>query len=246
MKKRTILFLSVILALGCLCGCMSDSDNVVGNASDELLAETDDEQEDTWEDSEDDSEDDYEDDSEDTQEDDEDVPEDETEEWQEDEEDVATADDDKDYSNTFLQFTLEDLDHNSVSMKDLISPNKVTILNFWGTFCGPCINEMPELGKLERKYKDQGIEIIGVTGDLIDLNGNVDEGLIDDARDIVQQTGVTYPILIPTSEIMNYAQLEAYPTTFFVNADGELLTDPIVGSYSGSDWEQMIQEMLED
>ena len=144
-----------------------------------------------------------------------------------------------------MKMEVMDLSKNPVKLGSLISGNKVTMLNFWGTFCGPCIGEMPGLGDLERKYKDQGFEILGLTSDIVDYQGNMDEDLIGEAEDIAADTGVTYPILITSKELMDYTQLMAFPTTYFVDAQGNMLRDPVVGSQSKESWEKIITELLE-
>ena len=144
-----------------------------------------------------------------------------------------------------MEMEVMDLAKNPVKLGSLISGNKVTMLNFWGTFCGPCIGEMPDLGDLERKYKDQGFEILGLTSDIVDYQGNMDEDLIGEAEDIAADTGVTYPILITSKELMDYTQLMAFPTTYFVDAQGNMLRDPVVGSQSKESWEKIITELLE-
>lgn len=144
-----------------------------------------------------------------------------------------------------MEMEVMDLAKNPVKLGSLISGNKVTMLNFWGTFCGPCIGEMPDLGDLERKYKDQGFEILGLISDIVDYQGNMDEDLIGEAEDIVADTGVTYPILITSKELMDYTQLMAFPTTYFVDAQGNMLRDPVVGSQSKESWEKIITELLE-
>ena len=144
-----------------------------------------------------------------------------------------------------MEMEVMDLAKNPVKLGSLISGNKVTMLNFWGTFCGPCIGEMPDLGDLERKYKDQGFEILGLTSDIVDYQGNMDEDLIGEAEDIAADTGVTYPILITSMELMEYTQLVAFPTTYFVDAQGNMLRGPVVGSQSQETWEKIITELLE-
>ena len=58
-------------------------------------------------------------------------------------------------------FTLSDLEGNPISLNKL--KGKVVLLNFWGTWCGPCRKEIPDFIKLAEKYKDNGLEIIGIT-----------------------------------------------------------------------------------
>lgn len=144
-----------------------------------------------------------------------------------------------------MKMAVTDLDGKEVKLADLISENKVTMLNFWGTFCGPCIREMPGLGELERKYKDQGFEILGMTSDIVDAKGNYDDDLIEDAKDIVADTKVAYPILVTSRELLDYGKFTAFPTTYFVDSAGNMLMEPIVGSKAESQWEEIITELLE-
>ena len=58
-------------------------------------------------------------------------------------------------------FTLADLKGEKVSLSDL--KGKVVLLNFWGTWCGPCKREIPDFVSLSKKHKKNGLEIIGVT-----------------------------------------------------------------------------------
>jgi thiol-disulfide isomerase/thioredoxin len=55
------------------------------------------------------------------------------------------------------------IDGKSISMKDL--KGKVVVIDFWATWCGPCVNEMPKMKELYAKYRDQGVEFIGVSLD---------------------------------------------------------------------------------
>ncbi len=144
-----------------------------------------------------------------------------------------------------MDMTVRDLDGNEVELGSLISQNKVTMLNFWGTFCGPCIREMPGLGELEREYKDRGFEILGLTSDIVTQDGSLDQEAIRDARYIAEQTGVTYPLLVAGMDLIRYAELYAVPTTFFVDAEGTLLAEPVIGSQEKAVWEQTGKELLE-
>lgn len=137
-----------------------------------------------------------------------------------------------------------DLDKNDVRLGDMISGNKLTMINYWGTFCGPCIGEMPYLAELEKEYKDQGFEIIGLTCDIALPDGSYDDEAIEDARDIMNSTGVDYPILIATEEINDFINSEYVPCTFFVDSNGNRIGDEIVGSQEKDDWEQTIKDKL--
>ncbi len=148
-------------------------------------------------------------------------------------------------TNELLDLTVLDLEGNEVRLGDYIENNKVTILNFWGTFCGPCVMEMPDLQQLGEKYKDQGVGVVGLTVDILDENGNIQDDLLEDAHDIINRTGVQYPILIATPEVLKLCKLPCNPTTFIVGPDGEMLIDPIFGGQNDAAWEKTFQSAVE-
>ncbi len=145
----------------------------------------------------------------------------------------------------FMAAMLLDLDGNEVSLGGIISGNKVTLLNIWGTFCGPCISEMPGLGDLARTYADRGAGIVGLTCDILDGSGNVQADVVEDARDILDTTGVEYPVLILSRALEEATDLQYVPTTYIVDASGHILYGPIVSSMPASEWETLILECLE-
>ncbi len=145
-----------------------------------------------------------------------------------------------------IGFKVYDESQNEKSLSEYVTGNKVTMLNFWGTFCGPCIRGMPELAQIEKKYKDKGFEIVGVTTDATDYeNGGLIPNILKDADDILKQTGVEYPVCFAGADLMRYTQITAVPTTFFVDEKGNLLTSPMVGSRSGEEWESIITGLLD-
>ena len=145
-----------------------------------------------------------------------------------------------------IGFTVYDRSQNKVRLSEYVAGNRVTMLNFWGTFCGPCIREMPDLAEIEKEYRDEGFEIVGVTTDATDYeSGGLIPYILKDADSIIEQTGVEYPICFAGADLIQYTQITAVPTTFFVNENGDLLTDPMVGSRSREEWESIINELLE-
>ncbi len=143
-----------------------------------------------------------------------------------------------------INYTVKDLDLNDVALADYVKGNKLTMINFWGTFCGPCISEMPELGEVERNYKDKGFEIVGLTTDVADLQGNYDESVIDDARSIIEDTGITYPVLVAPAQLMVDIGLQYVPTSYFLDSEGNVLGSAEIGSRSGEEWEEVINGYL--
>ena len=143
-----------------------------------------------------------------------------------------------------MNYTVKDLELHDVALADYVKGNKLTMINFWGTFCGPCISEMPELGEIERNYKDKGFEIVGLTTDVADLQGNYDESVIDDARSIIEDTGITYPVLVAPAQLMVDIGLQYVPTSYFLDSEGNVLGSAEIGSRSGEEWEEVINGYL--
>lgn len=102
-------------------------------------------------------------------------------------------------------FTLEDLQGNRVSLSDF--KGKVVVLDFWATWCKPCVMEMPMLDKFYTEYKNQGLEVIGVT---LDRNPEV-------VSRFVEKLGVNYLILMGDPAIARIYKAQAIPTTYLLD-----------------------------
>lgn len=119
---------------------------------------------------------------------------------------------------------------------------KLTMVNVWATFCGPCINEMPDLGEIAAEYDAADFQLIGIISDVIEG----DEGeTFTEAQEIIAQTGANYTHLLLNEEL--YVNLvgasDSVPTTYFFNEKGELL-GYLVGAQSKDVWKQIIDELL--
>ena len=86
-------------------------------------------------------------------------------------------------ASAFPAFTATDLDGNTVT-ESIFTEKDLTVLNIWGTFCGPCIGEMPELGKWAKEMPDN-VQIVGL---IIDINGEEDTEHRDLAIEITAQS----------------------------------------------------------
>lgn len=129
-------------------------------------------------------------------------------------------------TTAFPAFTATDLDGNTVT-ESIFSEKDLTVLNIWGTFCGPCIGEMPELGEWAKEMPDN-VQIIGL---IIDINGEEDTEHRDLAVDITEQAGVDFPNLIANEDFAPILKdVIGVPTTLFIDGDGNLVGDPIIGA----------------
>ena len=125
-------------------------------------------------------------------------------------------------------FYLSDLDGNIYDLSAF--SGQVIMLNFWGTWCGPCRKEIPDFIKLYDKYNSDGLEIVGVT---------LQSGSAENIRRFTTANGINYPIL---TDVENYEAQKAFieygkvtgvgsrgvPTTYIIDREGY-----IVKSYIG-------------
>lgn len=122
-------------------------------------------------------------------------------------------------------FETLDLDGNTVT-EDIFSKADVTFVNVWGTFCPPCIGEMPDLELIHQELPDN-IQIIGILCDV----QSMDVPQYQKALDLVEETGVTYPSLIGNESMAGFLYgVQAVPTSFFVDSKGCMIGSPIVGA----------------
>ena len=140
-----------------------------------------------------------------------------------------------------VMFATEDLSLEPVTSEQLFADNKVTMINVWATFCGYCIEEMPDLEILKGRLEEKGCGLIGVVGD---IEGIRDQEHLQDALEIVEATGVTYPNLLPWEGFETMLPVPGYPTTFFVDSEGNLIGDPAVGARGAKDYEALVDEAL--
>lgn len=126
---------------------------------------------------------------------------------------------------------------------EIFADSKLTMINVWATFCGPCINEMPDLGEIAAEYNSTDFQLIGIVSDVVEG----DEEMLKEAQEIIVETGADYPHLLLNEEL--YVNLvgasDSVPTTYFFNQKGELL-GYLVGSNTKEVWEEVINGLLEE
>lgn len=143
-------------------------------------------------------------------------------------------------------FTAQDLQGNAVN-QEILKGKKLTMVNVWATFCGPCINEMPDLGALAQEYADKGVQIVGLLSDANASDGSVSASQVELAQEIVDATGANYLHIIPGTDMMGLLyQITSVPTTFFVDETGKQVGTAYVGSRDKDAWAAIIDQMLEE
>lgn len=138
----------------------------------------------------------------------------------------------------FGQFEAEVLG-GGVASEDIFAKADLTMVNVWATYCGPCINEMPDLGKIAGEYKDKGFQILGIVSDKYDPEDET-------AKEIVEQTGADYTHIALNTDLASGAlkDVQVVPTTIFVDKNGNQVGKVITGSKSEAQWKAIIDDLL--
>ena len=144
-------------------------------------------------------------------------------------------------------FTATDLQGNEVD-ESILAEHDLTMVNVWATFCGPCLQEMPELGELADEYADRGVQVVGIVIDVLNYDGTLSQEQVDLAAQIAEETGADYLHLLPSMDLIEakLAQVTAVPETFFVNSEGEQVGESYLGARSKAEWAEIIEGLLEE
>lgn len=130
-------------------------------------------------------------------------------------------------------FALKNIDGEIVRLSSF--EDKVIILNFWATWCGPCRMEIPGFVDLYEKYNEEGLEIIGVS---VDQNGWTA------VKPFMKNYKINYPILMYNYQVVkDYGGIRGIPTTFIINRKGEIV-EQIVGLRPDEYFEKRVKEYL--
>ena len=144
----------------------------------------------------------------------------------------------------FPTFEGKDLDGNTVKSDELFSANAVTVVNFWFTTCNPCVGELSELDALNKELAEKGGSLIGVN--TFTLDG--DEAAISEAKDVLAKKGATYQNVYFNSdgEAGKFTtNIFAYPTTYVVDRNGNIVGDPIVGAITEKNQAEKLQKLID-
>jgi len=127
-------------------------------------------------------------------------------------------------------FSTTALDGSTVD-ESLFEGKSLIMLNLWEPWCGPCVQEMPDLQKLYEEYKDKGFLLIGAY--------STESG----TADIVEKLGISYPIVKMCAEFSQF-QTQYVPTTVFLDAEGKMVGEQFIGGASYEVWKSRIEELM--
>ena len=112
---------------------------------------------------------------------------------------------------------------------------KVVLLDFWATWCDPCREEIPHFVELQTKYRDQGLQIIGIS---------MDDGP-EPVREFYQRFHMNYPVAMGNAKIGElYGEVLGLPIAFLISRDGRIEAKHI-GATDRSVFEREIQGLLQ-
>lgn len=144
---------------------------------------------------------------------------------------VATAD-----SKSMISAKLKDLNGRTVNLDDM--KGSILVVDFWATWCGPCIVEIPAYNKLQEKYASKGLKVVGVT---------LASGEAKDVRPFVTRHNMKYTILMGEDSLSYDFNVMSFPTTYLVTKDWKVYRKYIgAGPSKTQQLETDIQDLLED
>lgn len=131
-------------------------------------------------------------------------------------------------------FEVETLDGSKLSLAD--QRGRVLLVNFWATWCGPCVVEMPDLVELHEAYHNEGLTVLGIS---------IEEGETGLVRDFVEEYEITYPIAVDADVADSFGGIYGLPTTFVIDKSGQVI-HRIIGLFPIHEMLPRIQLLLQE
>ena len=165
---------------------------------------------------------------------------------------LSAFDQPQDTSNTGDSTTVGKFETKGIDGKDytekVFSDYDLTLVKIFTTWCSPCVNEIPELEKLYEEMKEKGVGVVGVVLDTVGDDGKQDDATVKKAGVLQEKTKASYPFLIPDSTMMNgrLNGISAFPETFFVDKEGNIVGETYSGSHTLDEWKEIVEKELEN
>ena len=125
---------------------------------------------------------------------------------------------------------------------------KITVVDVWGTYCNPCINAMPTLGKIYNEYEPQGVNFVGLIIDVQNTEFIPQKDLIIKAMEITEMTGADFQHIL-LSQNITYSVLtdiSAIPASFIVDSEGNMLTGITYGGHGEDQWRELLDGYIKE
>lgn len=119
------------------------------------------------------------------------------------------------FQDRIYDFSLKDVDRNTVYLSD-IQGEQLTVIDFWATWCQPCVRSLPRLVEMSGDYGSRGVSFIGIS---VDSPRNISK-----VKPFARSMGIRYPVLLdPNGELMGELNVLAVPTLLIVNSDLDIV-----------------------
>lgn len=122
-----------------------------------------------------------------------------------------------------VSFSTRDLDGKEIGSDELFAGHDLTVLNVWATWCGPCKNELPELGKMAKDFEQKNVQLVGLC-----LDGDEEA---ETAKQLLADAGCDYCCVMAPENMLDILPTTAVPTTYFFDSTGHMVGEPVVGAY---------------
>ena len=133
-------------------------------------------------------------------------------------------------------FQAVDFEGKEVSSEEF--KGRIVLLDFWATWCPPCVQDLPELSRLHKKYEEQGVTVLGLSIDEAD-------GAARKVSRMLQRKKASHPVLLDTSDSPAWAayHVRAVPAQFLIDGDGQIVRQWL-GTTDLEEVEEAIRELL--
>ena len=129
---------------------------------------------------------------------------------------------------SFASLSAERLDGTVMSFEEV--SGDILIIDFWATWCGPCVTEIPHYNALDEDYRDEGVHLVGLT---------VESGTAEEVIEWIESDEshtITYPLVMANDELVNtFGPIFGFPTTLLIDEDGTIVKRWIGASVGKSD-----------
>lgn len=134
------------------------------------------------------------------------------------------------------EFTLTTLDGETISLAELRGKN--VLINYWATWCPPCLNELIALENVQKQYEGQDFVVVTING--------IEQDILGDVQATVEEYGITYPVLLDENEVFWDAYRVLFlPTSVYINEQG-IIRFIKFGEQSEAEFSSMVELLLSD